>query len=90
MASRETQSLARILQKIRERLLINAYYTSQFGYCLLVWITFPELLEKNKSLTIRSRYLQALAYELFKMKNSIVPETLRNFLPQGKQLKSKN
>ena len=66
--SRKTQSLARITQiQVRERLLMNAYFTSQFGYCPLVWIKFPELLEKNKSLIIQSRNLQALAYELFKM-----------------------
>ena len=64
---------------------MNAYFTSQFGYYPLVFIKFPELLEKNKSLTIHSRNLQVLAYELFKMKNSIVPEILRTFSPQGKQ-----
>ena len=64
---------------------MNAYFTSQFRYYPLVWIKFPQLLEKNKSLTIHSRNLQVLAYELFKMKNSIVPGILRNFSPQGKQ-----
>ena len=56
---------------------MNAYFMSQFGYCPLVWMnhsrtlnnringllssSFPELLEKDKSVTMDYRNLQTLA-----------------------------
>ena len=56
---------------------MNAYFMSQFGYCPLVWMnhsrtlnnringllssSFPELLEKDKSVTMDHRNLQTLA-----------------------------
>ena len=38
--------------------------------------SFSELLEKDKSVTIRYRNLQTLAYEIFKVKNNMAPEIL--------------
>ena len=56
---------------------MNAYFMSEFGYCPLVWMnhsrtlnnringllssSFPELLEKDKSVTMDYRNLQTLA-----------------------------
>ena len=38
--------------------------------------SFSELLEKDKSIPIRHRNLQTLAYEIFKIKNNMAPEIL--------------
>ena len=43
--------------------------------------SFSELLEKDKSVTIHHRNFQILAYEMFKMKNNMVPEILTEILP---------
>ena len=43
---------------------------------------FSDLLEKDKSVPIYHRNLQTLAYEIFKVKNNMVPETLTEILPQ--------
>ena len=97
-ASKKIQALARIFPYIpqtQKRLLMNAYFLSQFGYCPFFWMshsralnnrinrlhkralslvyndfssTFSELLEKDKSVTIHHRNLQALAYEILKVK----------------------
>ena len=105
-ASKKIQALARIFPYIpqtQKRLLMNAYFMSQFGYCPLVWMnhsrtlnnhinglhkralslvyndfssSFSELLEKDKSVTIHHRNLQTLAYEIFKVKKNMAPETV--------------
>ena len=38
--------------------------------------SFSELLEKDKSVTIHHRNLQTLAYEIFKVKKNMAPETV--------------
>ena len=111
-ASKKIQALARIFPYIpqtQKRLLMNAYFMSQFGYCPLVWMnhsralnnringlhkralslvyndfssSFSELLEKDKSVTIHHRNLQTLAYEIFKVKNNMMPEILTEMFPQ--------
>ena len=45
---------------------------------------FSELLEKDKSVTIQSRNLQTLAYEIFKIKKNMASEILTEILPQKK------
>lgn len=40
--------------------------------------SFTELLKKDQSVTIHQKNLQALAIEMFKMKNKIGPEILNN------------
>ena len=105
-ASKKIQALAGVFPYIpqtQKRLLMNAYFMSQFGYCPLVWMnhsrtlnnringlhkralslvyndfssSFSELLEKDKSVTIHHRNLQTLAYEIFKVKDNMVPEIL--------------
>ena len=84
------------IPQTQKRLLMNAYFMSQF-VCLLVWmnhsrilnncinglhkrvlslvyndfsLSFSELLEKDKSVTIHHRNLQTLAYEIFKVKKT--------------------
>ena len=38
--------------------------------------SFPELIEKDKSVTIHHHILQTLAYEIFKVQNKMAPETV--------------
>ena len=46
--------------------------------------TFEELLEKVNSLTIRHRNLQLLATEMYKMKNNLLPDIMKQiFLEQN-------
>ena len=41
-------------------------------------LTFKELLEKNKTITIHKRNLQTLATEIYKAKNKISPEVVNS------------
>ena len=98
-ASKRNQALARtftFIPQTQKRLLMNAYFMSQFVFPL-VWmnhsrilnnringlhkrvlsltyndfsLSFSELLEKDKSVTIHHRNLQTLAYEIFKVKKT--------------------
>ena len=43
---------------------------------------FSELLEKYKSVTIHHRNLQTLAYDMFKVKNNMMPEILTETFSQ--------
>ena len=45
---------------------------------------FSELLKKDKSVTAHHRNLQTLAYEIFQVKNNMVPEILTEIFPQKK------
>ena len=105
-ASLKISALSRIFPHIdicKRKILMKAYFSSQFGYCPLVWMnhsrnlnnrinalheralrlvyddftsSFTELLEKDNSVTIHQKNLQALAIEMFKVKNNIGPEIL--------------
>ena len=44
--------------------------------------SYSEILEKGKSVTIHHRNLQTLAYEIFKVRNNMVPEILTEIFPQ--------
>ena len=44
--------------------------------------SFSELLEKDKSVTMHHCNLQTLAYEIFKVKQNMVPEILTEIFPQ--------
>ena len=43
-------------------------------------LTFKELLEKNKTVSIHQRNLQTLANEIYKAKNKISPEVVNSLL----------
>ena len=43
--------------------------------------SFPELFKKDKSATIHHRNLQTVAYEIFEVKNNMVPEILTEIFP---------
>ena len=48
--SRKIQALTRIFQyitKTQKRLLMNAYFISQFGYCLLIWVNYSRSLNNR-------------------------------------------
>ena len=88
----------------KRRLLVNAFFSSQFNYCSLIWMcynrmlsnrinrlhercpriiyndkhtSFEELLEKNKSVSIHQKNLQALATEMFKIYRETSPEIMQ-------------
>ena len=44
--------------------------------------SFSELLEKDMFVTIHHRNLQTLAYQIFKVKQNIAPEILREIFPE--------
>ena len=45
-------------------------------------LSFSEILETDKSVTIHYRNLQTLAYEIFKVKNNMAPKILTEIFPQ--------
>ena len=54
-------------------------------------LSFLELLEKNRSVTIHHRKLQMLAYEIFKMKNKMTPKIFTdNFPPKESNYNLRN
>ena len=85
------------------RMLMNAFFNSQFNYCSVIWVchsralnnkinilherclgiiyndktsTFKELLEKDNSVSIHYRNIQALAVEMYKVANGMSPEIM--------------
>ena len=43
---------------------------------------FEDLLKKDNSVSVHHRNMQALATEMFKVKNNIAPEIMKNFFLQ--------
>ena len=85
----------------KNRMLMNAFFKSQFSYCPLVWMfhsrtlnnrihklherclriiynnkvsSFEDLLELNRSVSMRTPNLQTLAIEMFKVSKNFVPK----------------
>ena len=61
---------------------INGLHKRALSLVYDVSLNFSELLEKDKSITIHHRNLQPLAYEIFKVKNNMVPEIMIEIFPQ--------
>ena len=88
----------------KKRLAVNAFFSSQFNYCPLIWMchnrtynnkinrlherclrmiyndkrsSFEDLLEKDNSVSIHHKNLQALATEMFKVYNKTSPEIMQ-------------
>ena len=88
----------------KKRLAINAFFSSQFNYCPLIWMchnrthnnkinklherclrmiyndkrsSFKDLLEKDNSVSIHHKNLQALVTEMFKVYNKTSPEIMQ-------------
>ena len=85
---------------------MNAFITSQFSYCPLVWmshsrtmnnrinkihektlrlvykdeknLSLDDLLKKDKSVSIHQRNLQILATEIYKVRNDLGPEIMKD------------
>ena len=108
-ASKKYHALARVcnyMNKKKRRILMNAFITSQFSYCPLVWmshsramnnrinkihekalrlvykdktnLSLDDLLKKDKSVSIHQRNLQILATEIYKAKNDLGPEIMKD------------
>ena len=87
----------------KRRILMNAFFNSQFNYCHVIWMchsralnnkikilherclriiyndktsTFKELLEKDNSVSIHYRNIQALAIGMYKVANGMAPEII--------------
>ena len=105
--SQKLHALSRIVNYMelrKHKCLMKAFVTSQFNYCLLIWLfhsrelnnrinriheralrlvyqdnslSLAELLEKYNSVTIHQRNLQVLATSIFKLKNGLFPEIMK-------------
>ena len=67
------------------RITMKAFVSSQFAYCPLIWIiyndhflSFEELLSKDKSVTVHQRNLQILATEMYKILNGLSPDIMQD------------
>ena len=85
-ASAKLNALGRIsyyMDRLKRRLLVNAFFTSQFNYCLLTWMFHSgKLNDKIKRLherflrLIYSDRLQKLATEMFKTYKGMAPQIM--------------
>ena len=66
-----SQAIEHRINRIHERIL-RLIYPNQHQ------LTFKELLEKSKTITIHQRNLQTLANEIYKAKNKISPEVVNS------------
>ena len=61
---------------------MKAFITSQFSYCPLIWMfhsrNFSELLDLDISVTVHQKDLQVLVTEIYKVKNGIAPEIMKD------------
>ena len=107
-ASQKLHVLARIVNYMdlpKRKVLMKAFITSQFSYCLLIWMlhsrtlnnrinniheralrltynddksSFKQLLEKDHSVTVHQKNLQVLVTEIFKVKNNLAPDIMKD------------
>ena len=90
----------------KRRMLVNAFFNSQFNYYSVIWMshsralnnkinrlherclriiyndktsTFKELLEKDNSVSIHYRNIQALVIEMYKVANGMSPEIMNHY-----------
>ena len=99
----------------KKRIIMEAFITSHFSYCPLVWMfhsrelnykinrvherslrlvysgktsTFQELLDKDKSVSVRDKNIQLLATEICKTVNGLAP-TILNSIFEIKEFRNK-
>ena len=119
-ASKKLNALSRqcaILPFYRRKMLMNAFFNSQFSHCPLVWMchsraintkinnlhyralrmiyrddttSFDKRLEKDESVTIHHRNLQALATEMFKVKIGAAPTFMNEIFSSNLNLGTEN
>ena len=69
-----SRALNNRINKLHERALRVVYKDES--------LSFQQLLDKDKSVTIHHRNLQKLATEMYKLKNSLPPSLLKDILPE--------
>ena len=108
-ASKTYHALATVynyINKKKGRILMNAFITSQFSFCPLVWmphsrtmtnrinkihetalrlaykdqrdLSLDDLLKRYKAVSIHQRNLQILATEIYKVRNDLGPEIMKD------------
>ena len=106
-ANQKLHALARMshcMDLNERRNLMEAFTTSQFSYCPLIWmfhsrnlnnkinriheralrlvyqnnLSFSELLDLDNSVTVQQKNLRVLATEVYKVKDGIAPEIMKN------------
>ena len=70
-----TRTLNNKINKLHERALRIVYSNGE--------LTFPELLDKDNSITIHQRNLQRLAIEMYKIKNNLSPSPMQELFTQN-------
>ena len=75
-----------VTNKKEQKVLMEAFITSQFRYFPLIWMLLSwtlsnrikQLLEKDHSVTVPHKNLQVLVTEIFKVKNSLGPDFMKD------------
>ena len=82
--SRKIHALSRVTPYMnisKRRILMNAFFKSQFSYCPLVWMCHSrannsKINRLHEVVSIHNRNIQILATEMFKIKNDLSPEIM--------------
>ena len=56
---------------------MKTFVTSQFNYCSSIWMFHSRELNNRINTSIHQRNLQVLATEIFKLKNGLVSEMMK-------------
>ena len=85
-ANGKLNALTRItpyMELTKRRILMNAFFDSQFNYCALIWMFHSRKLnnkinrlENDNSVSIHHRNVQTLAIEMYKVTNGLSPEII--------------
>ena len=79
-ATQKLHGLARIVNWVnlsKLKCLMKTFVTSQFNYCSSIWMFHSRELNNRINTSIHQRNLQVLATEIFKLKNGLVSEMMK-------------